>query len=104
MAMGALKRRSIRTMRHRPLRLNLVSISLHGGDPGKVTHASDLGRSQRSILAGVAGWLAADVGDDVLGDVAEFDVAVIGRAPQDREGLVGGASVLGHDDAQGLVD
>jgi hypothetical protein len=40
----------------------------------------------------------------VRGDVAELDVSVLGGGAEDVEGLVGGAPVLGHDDAQGLVD
>jgi hypothetical protein len=39
-----------------------------------------------------------------VGDVAQLDVAVRGSGSQDVEGLIGGAPVLGHDDAQRLID
>ena len=53
--------------------------------------------------AGV-GWFAADAGDDLSGDGAEFDVAVVRGAAEDFEGVGGGAPVLAHDDADGLVN
>jgi hypothetical protein len=42
-------------------------------------------------------WSPADGGDDVVGDVAELDVAVRRRAAQDVQGFVGGATVLSDD-------
>ena len=53
------------------------------------------------------GWLgrvAGDAGDDLGGDIAEFEVAVLGGGAQDRECLALGASFLGHDDSESLVD
>jgi hypothetical protein len=45
---------------------------------------------------------AGDAGDEFRRQLAEFDVAALGRAPEDLEGLVRVAPVLGHDDALGL--
>jgi hypothetical protein len=55
------------------------------------------------VVAG-AGWLAADAGDEVGGDVAEFAVVVLRVGAQEREGGHGGALLLGHEDAEGPVD
>ncbi|MFH8991329.1 hypothetical protein [Streptomyces sp. NPDC017940] len=44
------------------------------------------------------------MGDDAGGDVAEFDVAVLRGPAEDLEGALGGAALLAHDDAEGLVD
>jgi hypothetical protein len=53
--------------------------------------------------AGV-GWFAANLGDDLSSEGAEFDAAVVRGAAEDFEGVGGGAPVLAHDDADGLVD
>jgi hypothetical protein len=54
------------------------------------------------------GWflwrLAGDAGDDLHGDLAELDVAVLGCRPDDGEGFGGGAPLLAYDHAEGLVD
>jgi hypothetical protein len=65
--------------------------------------ARDLGLTDDLETTVGWGWLAAD-GDDVVGDGAQLEVAVRGGGPQDLERLIGGAPVLAHDDAQGLVD
>src|SRR5207248_3686606 len=50
------------------------------------------------------GRLAAHVGDDVGGDVAQFAVAVLGCLAQQIKGGGGVAALLAHEDADGLVD
>ncbi len=42
--------------------------------------------------------------DDLCCDLTEFRVAGLGQLPQYREGFVGVAAVLPHDDPEGLVD
>ena len=42
--------------------------------------------------------------DQLLGDVAEFGVAVLGGADQELEGAVGVESVAFHQDADGFAD
>lgn len=49
-------------------------------------------------------WLPADRGDDLRGDGAQLDVAVVGRRAQQGERVVRIAPVLAHDDPDGLVD
>jgi hypothetical protein len=56
--------------------------------------------AERWLLRGAAG----DTGDELPGDLAELEVAVLGGCPQDGEGVGGGAPLLGHDHADGLVD
>jgi hypothetical protein len=55
------------------------------------------------VVAG-AWWLAADAGDQVGCDVVKFAVVVPGVGAQERECVLGGAVLLGHEDAEGLID
>lgn len=48
--------------------------------------------------------LTGDAGDDLVGDLADFDIAVLGCGSQNVEGFGGGAALLGHDHAEGLIN
>src|SRR3954452_10513006 len=63
-----------------------------------------LAGSRPGTQRGRVGWLACDVRDEFGAQVTKFDVAVLGRRPQDAESLVGGAAALAHDHTEGLVD